>query len=424
MYANGNFIRTGDNSIMLNGLARYNLQNNSWVVITGDTDSRNAARDILATVQSGNELYVAGRFHGAGDGVAHFFTRFYLQRWNVPAPTSDWFDVNNWSTGAVPASNSNAVIPNGAGIINIATADVVMNDLNINGGTLDIAIGRSLTINGILNLKGGTITGDGTLVIANCQPDGIMGGDATAHIRTALVRCVNNTGTFTFPVGTANGYAPVFVKGITGTGNVLVKANQGPYSGPAMYLPPNRLGRWWQIENPGGGVTNSEVIFNYLQGDIVGNEASYRAYRISGGSASVFNTTANTFSNSVTVPNVTGFSDWTLADFGPTAASVAIGGRVLTANRNGINKAVVTLSDQNGGVRRTITNSFGYYRFDEVEAGQTYVLSVGSKRYVFANPSLVVSPTDDATDIDFVAMPSADAGPASDRSRSNLGLQK
>ncbi|MGB5014547.1 MAG: carboxypeptidase-like regulatory domain-containing protein, partial [Pyrinomonadaceae bacterium] len=424
MYVQGNFIVTGDGTKQLNGLARYDLQNNIWVTITGASDERSAARDTLATVQTGNEVYFGGRFHGAGDGVAHFFTRLYLQRWNVPAPTSDWFDINNWSTGAVPASNSSAVIPNGAGIINIATADVVMNDLNINGGTLNIATGRTLTVNGILNLKGGTITGDGTVVIANCQPDGIMGGDATAYIRTALVRCVNNTGTFTFPAGTKSGYAPVFLKNITGTGNILVRANQGPYSGPVMYLPTDRLRRWWQIENPGGGVTNSEVIFNYLQSDIVGNEASYRAYRISGGSASVFSTTANTFSNRVAVPNVTAYSDWTLADFGPTAASVSISGRVVTANGNGINKAIVTLTNQGGDVRRVITNSFGYYRFDAVEAGQTYVLSVGSKRYSFVNPTLVVSPTDDATDIDFMAEQAPYVGPSIDRSRTTFRLRK
>lgn len=87
-----------------------------------------------------------------------------------------------------------------------------------------------------------------------------------------------------------------------------------------------------------------------------------------------------------------------------TAAAVSIGGRVVTANGSGVNRAIVTLTDQSGNVRRVVTGSFGYYRFDDVAAGQTCVLSVGNKRYQFAEPIRVVTVADDALEIDFVAL--------------------
>ena len=404
IFVNGFFNRTWDNTIVLDQLGRYDTAGNSWTRMPGETQSRNAAIQTYSMTQIGNELFVGGNFSGNGNGVAQFFAQFHLQKWNLPAPTSDWFDGSNWKLGIVPANNSNAVIPPGAGTINIESADVVLNDLNFSGGNLNIAAGRTLTINGILNLNGGTISGDGTLVITNCRPDGMIGGDSNTYVRSALVRCVNNSGTFNFPVGTANGFSPISIKGITGTGNISIRANQGAYSNSASGLPANRLARWWQIENPGGGVTNANMFFGYLNSDVSGTEGNYGAYRISGGTANGLTSIVNTFSNTVNAPNVTGFSDWTLAELSPTAANVSVGGRVTTAAGNGIGKTLVTLTDQSGNTRIVLTGALGYYRFETVEAGQTYVLTVGSKRYQFAEPTRVIAVSEDAINIDFVAL--------------------
>lgn len=50
------------------------------------------------------------------------------------------------------------------------------------------------------------------------------------------------------------------------------------------------------------------------------------------------------------------------------------------------------------------TNAFGYYSFEGIPAGETYVLTVSSKRYVFAQPSLVLNVSDAVTDADFVSV--------------------
>lgn len=86
---------------------------------------------------------------------------------------------------------------------------------------------------------------------------------------------------------------------------------------------------------------------------------------------------------------------------GPSAANVAVSGRVLTADGRGLRNALVTITDQLGTSRNAITSSFGYYRFEEVRSGETYTIGVSSKRYVFMPRTITVA--DELTDVDFVA---------------------
>ena len=85
------------------------------------------------------------------------------------------------------------------------------------------------------------------------------------------------------------------------------------------------------------------------------------------------------------------------------AAQVSVGGRIQSANGNGIRNVIVSLVDSNGRTRTTKTSSFGYYSFDEVETGTT-TISVISKRFTFANPTQVISVTDSIGDLDFTAI--------------------
>ncbi|QYO67654.1 hypothetical protein [Leptolyngbya sp. 7M] len=52
-----------------------------------------------------------------------------------------------------------------------------------------------------------------------------MGVDESSFIQSTLVRCVAPNETFNFEVGTPNGYSPVAIKGVSGEGNVLIKAS-------------------------------------------------------------------------------------------------------------------------------------------------------------------------------------------------------
>lgn len=67
----------------------------------------------------------------------------------------------------------------------------------------------------------------------------------------------------------------------------------------------------------------------------------------------------------------------------PTAATVSINGRVLSAFGNGVSGASVTLTDHQGNSQTTRTNPFGYFRFFDIEAGQSYVIGVSAKGHRF-----------------------------------------
>lgn len=90
-----------------------------------------------------------------------------------------------------------------------------------------------------------------------------------------------------------------------------------------------------------------------------------------------------------------------LGNLSPTTASVTVSGRVLTPTGRGLTNAVVSLTDASGLTRTTRTTSFGYYRFEAVEVGQSYVLSVASKRYRFAPQ--VIALTEESENLNFFA---------------------
>jgi hypothetical protein len=79
----------------------------------------------------------------------------------------------------------------------------------------------------------------------------------------------------------------------------------------------------------------------------------------------------------------------------PLAAEVSVSGRVVTATGAGIANARIAVIESGGTNRVVLTNPFGYYRVDEVQAGKTYVFTVSTKRHRFATPTRVVSVADE-----------------------------
>lgn len=75
---------------------------------------------------------------------------------------------------------------------------------------------------------------------------------------------------------------------------------------------------------------------------------------------------------------------------GPTAAAVSVSGRVVTPKKRGLVNALVLMTDQSGNTRVARTSISGYYRFEAVEVGQTYILTVASKHYQFAPQVLIL----------------------------------
>jgi len=131
--------------------------------------------------------------------------------------------------------------------------------------------------------------------------------------------------------------------------------------------------------------------------------------------------TANDGTEAVTIPNMPTttarvkveavgniFFDVSNANFAitpgsPTSASVSVGGRVANMSGRGISQARVMLTDMRGVTRYALTNAFGYYHFNEVAAGETYIIEARHKRYRF--PARVIAVTDDIFMLDFTALP-------------------
>jgi hypothetical protein len=83
----------------------------------------------------------------------------------------------------------------------------------------------------------------------------------------------------------------------------------------------------------------------------------------------------------------------------PTAAFVSISGRVITPQELGLNNTLVTLTDTNGESRTVMTGKSGSFRFTDVAAGETYILTVTSKRYTYSPQ--VITANEDITELRF-----------------------
>lgn len=130
----------------------------------------------------------------------------------------------------------------------------------------------------------------------------------------------------------------------------------------------------------GGGGTSSGGNFN-LDGTagqaIAGTRSTGGSFRASGG---FFNNTQST-----------------------TAAAIDVSGRVVAFGTRGIKGAAVIITGlSNPNLRlQTLTNARGEYRFEELPAGEVYIITVSRKGYTFAPPSMVVSPTTSLIDVGF-----------------------
>lgn len=122
-----------------------------------------------------------------------------------------------------------------------------------------------------------------------------------------------------------------------------------------------------------------------------------------GSFASVNTTTQNVAYGTATNTNTAAVAAGRFYNFAlpVTAAGVTVSGRVFDRGGKAVARAEVRFSDMNGNLRTAMTNQFGYYQFDEIEAGQTYVFQVLSKGATYTPQ--VVTANDNAADLNFYA---------------------
>ncbi|MBX3244690.1 MAG: carboxypeptidase regulatory-like domain-containing protein [Acidobacteria bacterium] len=323
------------------------------------------------------------------------------------------------STGTIEARGGINVSPDfdgGTGNLRFAGSGVqsFMNEGGINptgvwtvdksGGTVQLLSDLDLS-NGTpaFNLVNGTITTGTFVVNAGTRAVNRTNGYIIGNLR----RGINVTGPRTFDVGTENGYSPLSMTISTFVTPSAVTV------GAVQALHPNRpptlssLGRYWRITEEGS--VSAVLTFNYLEQDLFGiEESSFQLFRYTGTGTDFtpIPATHDTAANTMTTSGpITEFSDWTmLSPLGPTSASASVSGRVLTADGRAISMATLRLTDMDGRIRSVLTNPFGYFKFNEVTVGGSYILSVSHKTYTFAEPDRVITVKDEITGLDLIAL--------------------
>lgn len=280
--------------------------------------------------------------------------------------------------------------------------------LTVDASNSIVVGGGDLTIEGTgssLNLTNGIIeTGSNTLFVRSNATVARTNGFVSGNLRMEFAAI----GSKTFHVGSADGYSP-FTANVTALGanpsSLTVSAFAGPH--PSAPSPSSALRRFWRLTETGD--LTATLTFTYRDADLPAvpeNSLELRRYTGSGAIFDLVPATVNAAANTVTTTGgISQFSDWTLfSPFAPTAANVSVSGRVRTAEGRGISNAVVSIANTRTGETRTVrTGSFGFYSIEELPTGETYILTVNSKRFVFANPLRVIALNDNATDEDFIA---------------------
>ena len=223
-------------------------------------------------------------------------------------------------TGGTFNTNSGTVAMTGAAAQTLGgTVQTAFNNLTINNGA-GVSLGVNKSGSGVLNLTSGNL--NASTFTYELTASGAI-NRTSGHVLGNLKKTFSGVGAFTYHVGTANGYSPVTVTVTTGTGDLRVKAVQGPQ--PVLNAAKS-LQRYWTLA--GSGITVN-MTFTYIDPtDIMGNEVAYRVIRVSGGSAFIYLDSPPTSfvdetTNTINLQNISGFSDWTAGEAtAPTEAKL------------------------------------------------------------------------------------------------------
>ncbi len=334
----------------------------------------------------------------------------------------------------------------GAGIFNGPLGSLTINDSNVNGNDNDPGTGGggisnegTLTVNrslidgnltlgnggGIENLNGtGIVTITNSTISFNSAFNANGGGifnslTGTINLNNSTVTninfAVNGGGIFNDIGSTVNARSSIIAKNQATTAGPDVS---GGYASPSFNLVGESDGSSGFVNGVNNNIVGTTAMpVDPLLGPLADNTGPTRTYAVlpnspalDKGNAFGATTDQRGFARIYDNPSILNAADGT--DIGsfertaPTAADASLGGRITNADGRGIRNIRLVIS---GGrltePRTTLTGSFGYFNFEGLRVGETYIVSVSGKRYVFQNPTRVVSLVDEIADVDFVAEP-------------------
>ncbi len=213
--------------------------------------------------------------------------------------------------------------------------NAVNRTLTLAGGDLAVS-GAMILTNGIFDTGAGVLTHNGAVTRTNGYVDG------------NLRRVFAAPEAYTYHVG-QNGYTPVLanvtantISSLGGNGSLTVKADDATLAG---LNPAASASRNWILTE--GNAITADLTFTYLDADVNGNEADYRAFKLNGGMLTnqcPGGPCVNEAANTVTVTGVTDFSDWGVGEATAGAAgALAFDNAAYSVSENG-GTATVTVN--------------------------------------------------------------------------------
>lgn len=184
---------------------------------------------------------------------------------------------------------------------------------------------------------------------------------------------------------------PAFVNGVSPSVNVVITGVQ--VNGSGFY-------------DPGTNLAPPALPFNHITGSMSPGPAP-TINSITYNSPTQITVNLNTTSSSLgaktlTITNPDGQTTSTVINVvAPTPAPANLGGRIVDATGRGVFGVRVTAASADGTTFTTVSNSFGYYRFESLPIGTTYIITPFHRRFTFTPESRTHNHLDEALDIDF-----------------------
>lgn len=274
-------------------------------------------------------------------------------------------------------------------------------------------LGGNITVNGVLTLGGSTLsTGANKITLGQAATVSRLSGMVNGRFEKQFVNLASPN--FVFPVGSGPfQYSPVSINltalGMAGS-SLTVSPNNTVH--PNAPTPATALKRYWTLTESGD--LSARLTFDYVNGDIpaaVTDESTFTLQRYTGVFGTIPATINGAANTAQTTNSISEFSDWTLFGQAPSSAGALVAGQVFAPDGvTAVSRATITLMASSGQVYTARTNSFGYFRIDDVRVGESYVLNVNSKAFTFAARLIDVS--EDVSGLVITAEPAGGEFPA------------
>lgn len=300
------------------------------------------------------------------------------------------------------------------------------------GKIFSVSIFLAITFTFAANVKAVCTIGSNLILNGDAETDSALGGTGSDH---DLSNWDSETNTFTAVRYTAGGGFPTasdpgpanrgnfFFAGGPGGGSTSsgtqiinvtdcaasIDANRQPYDLSGFFggfaSQPDSANLTINFKNIGNTTLGSTTI-----GAVTSSDRGFVTALLSRSTSGIIPSGTRTVEVVLSMPPSVGYNDGYADNLSfvlnnqITAANASIGGRVQTADGRGITNAALILTNSITNETKIVrSSSFGRYVFTDLEAGQTYILTVTAKRFAFTNPNRIITLSEDLTDADFTA---------------------